>query len=186
MHRARRLGLALLALSSLASGCEAPTEPRRTPTTAPTDKAALFGDPSLVPTRDGERARRELGLAQEVAVALELLPTVVETTVSVESDDTGAASERVMVVMRGRADADADRLGAQARTIARQVVGPRASIEVLVELEATASSPSPSNVPSLPWPLAIGLLGLGFCTGVVVERARRIRAASHRPSRRRR
>ncbi len=179
MHRIRSLGLTLLVLSSVGSGCEATTERRPTPQTTPRDKAALFGDPSLVPTRSGERARRELGLAHEVSAALELLPTVLESNVSVES-------ERVMVVLRGRAQTDADQLGAHARTIAGQIVGPHASIEVLVELEATPASPPPSPVPALPWPLAIGLLGLGFCTGVVVERVRRIRAASHRPVRRRR
>ncbi len=59
--RAAALGLLLLA-------CEAPVAPPASPP-AP-DKRALYGDPALVPTRAGERAREELALAGSVAAAV--------------------------------------------------------------------------------------------------------------------
>jgi len=174
---------AVLLAAVAGSGCaEDPPPPRPLPTRAAPDKAALFGDPSLVPTRDGERARRELGQAQEIAAALGVLPAVDDARVDVELGSASTEPTRVLVVVRGQARAPRDALTEQARTIARQVVGAEASVEVLVELLPASPTPEP---PPLRWPLALALLGLGFSGGVLIDRAARARRLGARLSPRR-
>ncbi len=174
MHRPVRI----LALASLwlALACEAPAAPRG-PGPAPrrADKAALFGDPSLVPTREGEQARREIALAQEIERALAVLPSVVEARVDVELPPRATRGRpRVLAVVRGAVDADESSLPARVLTVAHAVVGPEAAVEVMVE-----RSPAPDRRPEepLPWALGLGVLGLGFFAGVLLERTRKLRGA---------
>lgn len=163
----------------LAVGCEARPRARPRAPAAAADKAALFGDPSLVPTREGERARREVALAQEIERALAVLPAVLGARANVELPSPGIAGPpRVLAVVLAAPDADAPAVTAQARAIAHAVVGPAAVLEVVVEPSpAVAASPTPRT----PWPLLLGMLGLGLCIGTLVERARRLRRA--RPGR---
>lgn len=169
-----------IALALLLGGCDAPAAPRPAPSTGRSiDKAALYGDPSLVPTRAGERAREELGLAQAIARALELLAGVEQARVDVELPRRGVdAPARVLAVLRRRSADDPAPLRARARRIATAVVGPDTVVEVIVGSAPPAPSPAPAR---MPWPLILGVLGLGFFAGTLVERARRIRRT---PSRR--
>lgn len=174
MHRQARLfTLALLLVAP--AGCEAPAAPPRVgPARNVADKAALFGDASLVPTREGERARREVALAQEIELALTVLPSVARARVDVELPDrTATADPRVLAVVQDAAGADGNALPAHVRAIAHAVVGPAAAVEVVVE-----QSPAPPPPPEpLRWPLVLAVLGLGFFGGMLVERIRRMRRA---------
>jgi hypothetical protein len=164
--------LALVPLS-WALGCGEPASPRRpVPARGATDKAALFGDPSLVPTREGERARREVALAQEIEQALGVLPSVTRARVDVELPERPAdADARVLAVVAGEPGADAAALTERTRAVARTVMGPAAAIEVVSE---PIPAPAPPAVP-MRWPLLLGVLGLGFFGGTLLERIRVLR-----------
>lgn len=175
----------LLALATLpiVIGCGSPEPARpRVPARGASDKAALFGDASLVPTRQGERAREEVALAQEIEQALDVLPSVARARVDVELPERPAdASPRVLAVVTGDVGADAAAVAAQARTIAQAVMGPSATIEVVAE--PIPAAPAAPAVPPLRWPLLLGVLGLGFFGGMLLERIRGLRRAT--PARRR-
>lgn len=175
--------LLALVTPALVLGCGAPEPARsRVPDRGAADKAALFGDASLVPTRQGERARREVALAQEIEQALGVLPSVTRARVDVELPERPAdASPRVLAVVSGGAGADATALAARARTIAHAVMGPSAAVEVVAE-PSPAPAAAPPAVP-LRWPLLLGVLGLGFFGGMLLERIRGLRRAA--PLRRR-
>jgi hypothetical protein len=165
----------VLAPLVLALGCEAPTRPDPAgPARSPADKAALFGDPSLVPTREGERARREVALAHEIEQALAVLPSVGKARVDVELPDPAAAEgPRVLAVVQRTAAADDATLSPRVRAIAHAVVGRDAAVELVVEASpAPASPPTPTR-----WPLVLGVLGLGFFGGIMTERLRGLRGA---------
>jgi hypothetical protein len=174
----------VLALASLWSvlGCGTPASPRPGPARGASDKAALFGDPSLVPTRQGERARREVALAQEIEQALAVLPSVDRARVDVELARPVGSSEpppRVLAVVAGRPESDATELALRARSIVQAVMGPGAVVEVVMEPSPTA----PPLAERTRWPLLLGILGLGFFIGVLLERIRGLRrpgAARHR------
>ena len=135
--------------------------PRRTP-----DKAALYGDPGLLPTREGEQARAEAAKAGELEAAIGTLYAIDRVRATVEADQT------VIVLRLSDPDARDDALEA-ARRIAETILGPDATIAI------EASAPSPEATPAedrdLPTlPLAFALLGLGFSLGVTFDRGRRI------------
>lgn len=182
-----RCAMRLLALATLplVPGCGA-SEPARSrvPDRAAADKAALFADASLVPTRQGERARREVALAQEIEQALGVLPSVARARVDVELPERPTdASPRVLAVISGDVGADAAALTTRARTIAHAVMGPAAAVEVVAEpIPAANPEPDPPAVP-LRWPLLLAVLGLGFFGGMLLERIRGLRRAA--PARRR-
>lgn len=167
---APRSSLLALVLVTAALGCGEPSSRRPVPERGASDKAALFGDPSLVPTREGERARREVALAQEIEQALGVLPSVARARVDVELTE-GPAAARVLAVVAGDPGADADTLSARARTVAHAVVGPRAAVEVVAE---STPAPAPPAEPTR-WPLLVGVLGLGFFGGTLIERIRGLR-----------
>jgi hypothetical protein len=175
MYRpARLVALALLLVAP--GGCDAPASPPRvSPPRDAADKAALFGDPSLVPTREGERARREVALAQEIEQALTVLPSVARARVNVELPERATAEEpRVLAVVQGAPAVEESALSPRVRAIAHAVVSPAAAVEVVVE-----PSPVPPPPPAEPlrWPLVLAVLGLGFFGGMLVERIRRLRLA---------
>lgn len=166
----------------LLSGALACTEPdhSRLPRRV-IDKAAAYGDASLVPTRQGERARHEVALAGEIErlVAVDSRVQRVEATVRL-SPSTAAPHVAVVVQHRGRAlDDETHRdLAAELVALAQSVV-PAAAID---DIDIVIHRDSPPSTPSLPWALAVALLGLGISTGVAVERwRRRIRDATARP-----
>ena len=88
--------LAALALSSSACLSQAPA-PAKADIDPALDKAALFADAGLLPTREGERARRELALAGELRKAARVLAW--ECEVDIQLGD-GRSSARVSIVGR--------------------------------------------------------------------------------------
>ena len=158
-RRAALLGLSL-ALCACAEPSSTPPRPDRR-----ADKEAAYGDPTLLPTREGERVRMEVALAREIEQAIVLLPEVTRARVDVEQPRRHHdGPTRVLAVVETTTSADSLRSTIDA--IARTIAGPDATIELVL-----ASSPSePSPPPS--WPLLLGILGLGLSLGISIERGR--------------
>ena len=161
----------------LVLACEGPATPLVRAASVP-DKARLYGDPALVPTRAGERAREELALAGSVVAALRARAGAGELAVEVRlptKDDPGAA------VVTGALALDA----ASVARISEGVLGAWSAGRVQVELappRAEVSEAAPVSVSAAPaglgwqtWLLALALLGLGVSAGVSIERLRRRR-----------
>ncbi|MBX7081463.1 MAG: hypothetical protein K1X88_19845, partial [Nannocystaceae bacterium] len=152
--------------------CDAPAPARIA------DKAALFGDPTLVPTRHGERARLELAAAGEITRALLATGRLASVHVDVERSDAGAR-----VLIAGRWAPGHDAADAEIVAVVHAVVG--ASAEVALALTpAAAASPvgaAPAGPPVLP--LLLAAMGLGASGGVLLDRiARRRRRGRTRRS----
>jgi len=152
----------------------ATVDPRAVPPQQTADKAALFGDPSLVPTRDGERIRSEIASAGEIELAIAALPSVVRSRVVVERAAPTAAvpGSRVLVVVHARPETETDPLRQRVVGIIAVVVEPTLEVEIIIERD-TVGSPGPGV--GFSWPLMLGVLGLGFFGGTLLERARRLR-----------
>lgn len=136
------------------------------------DKAALYGDPALVPTRAGERAREELALAAEVAAAV------------AAAGDARADGGAPVVAVRLPAGADGGAVvvtgavalaPAEVVAIAEAVVGRWSVGRVAVFVTAGAGAPGlDAGAPrGVDWRLALALLGFGASAGVAVDRLRR-------------
>lgn len=123
------------------------------------DKQALYGDPGLIPTREGERARRELMLAGELERLLERAAIQASVTVSLARDPGAGGS--ALVVARARE-------ATEVQTIARAALSERevATIEVVL-----APTDEPPEVPPR-GPLLAVAIGLGLALGVALERLR--------------
>jgi hypothetical protein len=146
--------------------CEA--APARVPAQRELDKEALFGDPALVPTRAGERAREELALAGSVRAALRARAGDGALAVEVRlptGDDPGAA------VIAGELAVDAE----TALRIAEGVLGPWSAGRVQVWLAPARAPASDARSGGLSWALALALAGLGVSAGVSIERLRQRR-----------
>jgi hypothetical protein len=147
-------------------------EVRAAPATSARAKAALFGDPTFVPTREGERARRELALAGSLQEHLAADPRITDVVVDVAlpgPESPPGSRPRALVSLRGPADAEAA-LSAAVETAARVVLGdPRAEIAIL-RRDPEPAAPAPAgHLRSL---LALALLGLGASVGVAIDRRR--------------
>ncbi len=154
-------------------GC---SEPGASPREATSDKRALYGDPGLVPTQAGERARQELALAASVAAALRARTEVTALAVEVRvptPGDPGAA------VITGEMPLD----GATVTRIAEGVLGAWSAGRVQIELTPPAGAVEREVPPASPgrgwqgWALALALVGLGASAGVSIERLRQRRAS---------
>jgi len=135
------------------------------------DKASLFGDPALLPTREGERARTELAYAGEIESAIRLLQGAVDVRVDVELTPRLEAPTAA-VVARFAAETALNERRLDIDRILHAVLpdGGAARTEIVlsvVEPERPESGPSKA-------PLAIACLGLGFCVGVAFERLRKL------------
>lgn len=144
------------------------------PTTAPAlpqpDKARLYGDPGLVPTREGERVRRELALAGELRRVIEERHDVLGAQVDVElSPAPLSGPPRVLISAAVAEKPDDSELEHYALEAAAAVIGPTAETTVLWHLapEGPPQGPGP-----LPIPLALAVLGLGLSAGIALERVR--------------
>jgi hypothetical protein len=159
--RVRRIAVALVLL--VCAGCPAPQRPaapRRT-----VDKQALYGDAGLVPTREGERVRRELALAGELHEALEQLG-LTGVHVDVELNEPPG----VLVIARADHEADAASLESTITSFARVIVPDATTVHVeLRRLEGDGEHPAPPDR-ERPWTIALACLGLGLSLGVTVER----------------
>jgi len=157
--RAAAPGLLLVA-------CAAPAP--RAPSRPAPDKQALYGDPALVPTRAGERAREELARAASVAAAVRARAGAGALAVEVRlpaGEDPGA------VVVTGEVALAAEDVA----RIAEGVVGPWSAGRVQVELgPAVELGSGAARVDDPParsgWALALALIGLGAAGGVALDR----------------
>lgn len=162
----------IVVVACAAGGCTEEPAQRRQPTARISDKAALYGDAALLPTRAGERARNEVALAEEIRVAIETLHAVEGARVTVATGERGAPSSAA-IVMRAPANADSEALTASATRISRAALGaPDLAVEVQVSTpnvgEASAELPR-DETPSAA--LLFGVLGLGISLGLTFDRA---------------
>lgn len=163
------LALSILGLCSVlaAPACAAgEREPRPEPLP---DKAALFGDPGLVPTRAGERARRELALAGELRASLSALGfRELHVSVTLEPRPRVGVSGRLPqdLADEGRA------VEAKIVTLARSLIADLEPADVHLWLREPPRQPEapPRRLPLLG--LGLALLALGISLGVSIERAR--------------
>ena len=162
--------IVLVALA--AGGCADEPVHRRQPTPRASDKAALYGDAALLPTRAGERARNEVALAEEIRAAIEALHTVERARVTVATD-SGGAPRSAVVVVRAHTSTNADDLTASATRISRAALGsPELAVEV--QVSAPVVDEAAEDVPTDTTPRALllfGVLGLGISLGLTFDRA---------------
>ena len=166
--RIHRWGLlAALALGGVA--CEAPARPL--PQHRRADKQSLFADASLVPTREGERVRRELALAGELTGALELLELgPVHVDLELRAGHTSAV---VVAQLPANADAEqAEQLEADILELTAAIVPELATDQIHVWLRPHPSAGQPAPQRDHSWALGFACLGLGLSLGVTLERAR--------------
>lgn len=156
----------------LVMACGEPASPRRTPPRRASDKAALYGDAALLPTRSGERARAEVALAEEVRVAVETLHDVERARVTVTSETVGAPSSAALVI-RTRAESANTEVRAAATRIARATLG--RDTELTVEVSAPHVDVPLADTPPArrPWVL-FAVLGLGVSLGLTFDRTRKL------------
>ncbi len=165
----------IAALAIVGAGCSEPS-PRPNERTAP-DKAALFGDPTLVPTRAGELARRELASAGELAAVLRANGWLEHPHVDVEH------AEPIRVVIAGtRSPAAPSELDAELRRITAAVLADDGVELVLAIAEPAAPVPTERR---RELPLFFAALGLGASISLLLDRSWR-RRARVRAARRRR
>ncbi len=154
--------------------CE--SRPPAQPSPRPTDKRTVFGDASLVPTREGEQARRELALAGELELALVRLGFA-EPHVDVE------LREPVAVVVIARQPPGAHAAPEQTVLELATALLPELTPERLhlwlqpAVVEAPAPAPAPAPRAGTPlWAIVLASIGLGASLGVFGERLRLYRA----------
>lgn len=161
-------------IGSLGACTDTPSDPTSTRPTAAarqasTDKQALYGDPTLVPTREGERFRREIALAGEIEQALRLFPELDDVRVHAE---VGPETTRVAVFVRTHPQVMATQIRAQVDAVVTAVAG----ADVLRSTTITATPPQPSEPrPELGLAMALALLGFGASLGVTTDRLARRR-----------
>lgn len=159
------VALALIGGCGLADPSPAPPVERARP-----DKASLYGDASLLPTRAGERARRELALAGELAAALELLE-MRPAQIDVRLD---AGPSVVVIATSADPEADASTQREAIVELSRALVPDLDAADVHLWLRPAPETPAPApeRPDAPPWALALACLGLGLSLGVTLERLR--------------
>lgn len=169
MRGGRRLACAFACL--LAGAACDPKAPPQVRGPSPSSES-LYGDPALVPTPDGEHARRELALAGDLkqVLALEDAHVVVRLPRGQERVPEGP----VTVLVEGRAldgdEQDADEgLREEILDLARAIVHPQAQVDIILR----TARPSPARRPMTDPLLWLALLGLGLSLGVAFDRRRR-------------
>jgi type III secretory pathway lipoprotein EscJ len=157
----------LMMISLLACGCEARPVDRPEPLVA--GKQAMFGDAGLVPTREGERARRELAIAGELEQALARLG-LVAAHVDVELREPVA----VIVIARLPTGSDADAITDTITELARAMLPALDPDNLHVWLEPASAQPAEPERRRGPrlWALMLTCVGLGLSLGVLGERLR--------------
>lgn len=162
MHWSRALALVAL----MACACEAHPSVRPNPA-AQLDKQKTFGNASLVPTREGERARRELAIAGELERALAQLD-LGPAHVDVELREPVT----VVVIARIRDDRSPSEAERAAITLAHAMVPELAPANLHVWLQPASAEPPPPDSAARTWQLMLACLGLGLCLGIARERLR--------------
>jgi hypothetical protein len=161
-----------------AGGTSKPSKPSKPSRPGKASKEALFGDPSLMPTRDGERARVEIALARTIEEHLAEDPrlTAVRAHVTSASGHSGGPTQVVISFRGPQEGAQAQEL--RARELALGILGDPAAQVTIDRIEAPrgAQEPSPAQVRPLSIVLALVLLALGASAGISVDRLRRRRS----------
>jgi len=165
------LSASIVVAAIVGGGCGDEPVQRRQPTRRASDKAALYGDAALLPTRAGERARNEVALAEEIRAAIEALHAVERARVTVATDSSGAPHSAAVVV-RARANTNPDALTVSATRISRAALG-SADLAVEVQVSAPKLDEASADVPQKDTPHALllfGVLGLGISLGLTFDR----------------
>jgi hypothetical protein len=156
-----------LCLGLLVTACEARTIERPSP--AAVDKAAVFGSAELVPTREGERVRRELAIAGSLEQALARLG-LGPAHVDVELREPVT----VIVIATLPEPGEVERAEASVAELVGAMVPSHEPAELHVWwrpalVEAPASAPDRTWTR---WALLLCCVGLGLSLGVGTERLR--------------
>lgn len=175
LRPARWSACCLVALA--ACGASSPTPQRRPP-----DKAALFGDPTLVPTRQGEAARLELARSGEITAALRATGWIDDVRVDVEHPETEVRAPSVVahVVVAGRRNATSPvDLDDRVRAVVAGICAGDTAVTLALAEAPTADEPR-ERPRDLPRTLALGLalFGLGASLSLFADRAWRRRRRS--------
>ena len=149
----RLLVALVLAVASTSCGSAERAQPQRQ-----RGKHELFADASLVPTREGERARRELAMAEELERLLARAEVAASVTVSLV-EPTSA----VVVAQTG------ERASVEAIAHAALPGIAKERVHVMIaELDTpTPAEPGKSGVPGLALALSVAL---GLSLGIALER----------------
>ncbi|GEM_PF-1632640 len=149
------------------------------PPKKPSAKQALYGDAGLVPTREGEWARKEIAAAGAVERAVRATGSFRNVEVNVELEPT---TTRVLVA--GQVTAQAHQVREQVVSIVLAVLGPIGDDAIdIVTTNVPPTEPDSRRFTMSPF-FALALLGLGVSIGVTLERIRtRYRAHIRRPTR---
>lgn len=165
--RAPRWALAA-GLLALTGACASEDAPARTAPPRATDKHALYGDAVLVPTREGERVRKEIALAGQIEAAVRVATGTPHVVADVELEGT---PPRVAVAVRLSAPAvDPDAARHSVRSLAGAIVKD-ADVFVLLVAAGSATPTDPSPARPSAW-LLLAILGLGTSLGIAIERLR--------------
>lgn len=162
-----------LAVTLVLSGCSEPAV--RRPQTREVTRATLFGDPQLVPTREGERVRRELATAAEIRETLAgALPWAVDH-VQVRLT-AGEVPGRVSVILQTTEAASYQPDAEVVSQIRRLVAGIVPESDWRPEQTSVVVGAAPSKQDqedtrgARVFFLALSLIGLGASGGVVIDR----------------
>lgn len=167
---APRLGL-LLAWAAV-TGCHAPSPSApRVPPRPRLDKAALYGDPALVPTREGEQARAELARAGELEAMIGKLGGVASVRADVSLGPARTLDRALVLVLHRRDEHEASDLRREIETVITATLPPGPAT---LMLERAPADPEPAD-PRPPLAIALVFLGFGLSLGVAFERARQRR-----------
>lgn len=156
--------------AALSGACDEPPAAERGP--GPRGKRELYGDPALVPTRAGERARAELALADAVRAALAALGAG-ELAVEIRlpaGPDPGA------VVVAGQPPPG--RSEAELRRLVADLCGPWSAAVIRLAFRDDAAGPGAAasgqgGGDRGDFALYFALLGLGASAGITLDRLRR-------------
>lgn len=149
-------------LGTLASACEAEHHPGET------GKRAMFGDPGLLPTREGERARRELAIAGELERAIAGLGfTAVRVDVELREP-----VDVIVVAHRPPTELPAPEAAITelARAIIPELAAEHLHLRLLAPEPAQAGPEHPSGLQL--WALMLACIGFGLSLGMLGERLR--------------
>lgn len=131
------------------------------------DKQKTYGSASLVPTREGERARRELAIAGELEQALAQLD-LGPAHVDVELREPVT----VIVIARLRDDRSPSEAERTAITLALAMVPELQPANLHVWLQPASAEPPTPDPAAHTWQLMVACLGLGLFLGIAHERLR--------------
>lgn len=135
------------------------------------DKQSLYGDPGLVPTRQGEAFRRELAVAGEIEAAVGVMAGVQDVRATVREGNIG-------ISVRAEPWVAQSELRQGIEHLVEAAAGPESVSRLNLVVTRTAVAPTAPSAP-ISWGLALGLLGLGASLGIMFDRLlRRSRPSS--------